>query len=104
MVDGEPEPRFNLIAWHKEGTATCPDDFIFLIIPRKKLRPDCYFAEGDDNFCISPGSVDMSGLIITPREEDFRRLDGQKALSILREVTLSEEEINIVVNKIKENE
>ena len=45
----------------------------------------------------------MSGLIITPREEDFRRLDGQKALSILREVTLSEEEINKVVNKLKEN-
>ena len=103
MVDDEPEPRFNLIAWHKENTVTRTDDFVFLIIPRKKLRPDCYFAEGDDNFCISPGSVDMSGLIITPREEDFRRLDGQKALSILREVTLSEEEINMVVNKLKEN-
>ncbi len=102
-VDGEPEPRFNLIAWHKENTVTRTDDFVFLIIPRKKLRPDCYFAEGDNNFCISPGSVDMSGLIITPREEDFRRLDGQKALSILREVTLSEEEINKVVNKLKEN-
>ena len=100
-VDDEPEPRFNLIAWREDNTYL--ESFVYLIIPRKKLRPDCYFAEGDDNFCISPGSVDMSGLIITPREEDFRRLDGQKALSILREVTLSEEEINMVVNKIKEN-
>ena len=104
IVDGEPEPRFNLIAWRKDNKDTRTTDFVFLIIPRKKLRPDCYFAEGDDNFCISPGAVDMAGLIITPREEDFRRLDGQKAVAILREVTLSEEEIDKVVDKLKKDE
>ena len=97
-VEGEAEPRFNILAW-------CDPEEInsetYLIIPRRKLRPDCYFSEGEENFCISPGAVDMAGLIITPREEDYRRLTAVKAAAILREVTLDEEDIAKICEKVK---
>ena len=95
IVEGEPEPRFNLITWQD---AMNP---VFLIIPRRKLRPDCYFAEGENHYCISPGAVDMAGLIITPREEDFRRLTAEKVSQILQEVTLTAKDIDEVVAKLK---
>lgn len=99
MVEGEAEPRFNILAWYDDSAGVYKDTY--LLIPRRKLRPDCYFAEGEQNFCISPGAVDMAGLIITPREEDYRRLTGEQAAAILREVTLGEEELNEICEKVK---
>ena len=60
------EPMMNIISW------THGDELITVVLPRKKHRPDCYTAEGDAQYIISPGAVDMGGLIITPREEDFQ--------------------------------
>lgn len=91
IVDGESEPRFNLIAWSRG----C------IVIPRRKLRPDCYFAPGERNLCISPGAVDMGGLIITPREQDFLSLTTDKITAILQEVTLSNTELQEVVDRFK---
>ncbi|MCH5178915.1 MAG: DUF4922 domain-containing protein [Prevotellaceae bacterium] len=93
-VNDEPEPRFNLLAWQEQ------DEQVFIVIPRRKLRPECYFAENEEHFCISPGAVDMSGLIITPQEKDFRRLENDKIVDILREVTLPDEEIVTVCKQI----
>ena len=95
IVDGEAEPRFNLLGWN-EG-----EGLVIALIPRRKLRPECYFKEGEQQYLISPGSVDMGGLIITPRREDFERLTADKVCSILREVTLSEDEIMAAVAKLK---
>ncbi|MBO4730928.1 MAG: DUF4922 domain-containing protein [Bacteroidaceae bacterium] len=99
VVEGEAEPRFNILAWLDDTKPEYRETY--LLIPRRKLRPDCYFAEGEQNLCISPGAVDMAGLIITPREEDYRRLTGEQAAAILKEVTLGEEEINKVCEKVK---
>ena len=73
----EPEPMLNIVSWRHE------DDFLSVVFPRTKHRPDCYYAEGTEQYIISPGALDMAGLIITPREEDFERLTPEKALSIL---------------------
>ena len=74
---------------------------VVALIPRRTLRPDCYCAEGDDRMLISPGAVDIGGLLITPRREDFDRLTPQIAAGILREVTLSNEEIEACVRRMK---
>ncbi len=95
-VDGEDEPRFNLIGWRQDNGT-----LVVALIPRRKLRPDCYFAEGDNRMLISPGAVDIGGLLITPRREDFDRLTPQIAAGILREVTLSNEEIEACVRRMK---
>lgn len=99
VVEGESEPRFNILAWYDDSTKAGKETY--LLIPRSKLRPDCYFAEGEQNFCISPGAVDMAGLIITPREEDYHRLTGKKAAAILKEVALGKDEMKDVCKKVK---
>ena len=101
IPEGSPEPRMNVISWHQEWGAGREDEIITLVFPRKKHRPSCYFAQGDDQWIISPGALDMGGLIITPREQDFRRINAEQAISILREVTMTEEELVSVIDKIK---
>lgn len=102
--NGVAEPRMNVISWHQEWGNGREDEIVTLVFPRSKHRPDCYFAEGDDQLLISPGALDMAGLIITPREEDFRKITFEKAVSILREVTMTEEELQPVIAKIKGEE
>lgn len=91
----ETEPMMNIISWRKG------EEFISVVIPREKHRPEAYFAEGDAQFVVSPGALDMSGLIITPREEDFRKLTEEKVLSLLQECGVSEEKMNAIIAKLK---
>ena len=91
----ETEPMMNIISWRKG------EEFISVVIPREKHRPEAYFAEGDAQFVVSPGALDMSGLIITPREEDFQKLTEEKALSLLQECGVSEEKMNAIIAKLK---
>ena len=91
----ETEPMMNIIAWRKG------DEYISVVIPREKHRPEAYFAEGDAQMMVSPGALDMSGLIITPREEDFRKLTEESATAILQECGVSTDKMNSIVTKLK---
>lgn len=91
----ETEPMMNIIAWRKG------DEYISVVIPREKHRPEVYFAEGDAQMMVSPGALDMSGLIITPREEDFRKLTEESATAILQECGVSTDKMNSIVTKLK---
>ena len=91
----ETEPMMNIIAWRKG------DEYISVVIPREKHRPEAYFAEGDALMMVSPGALDMSGLIITPREEDFRKLTEESATAILQECGVSTDKMNSIVTKLK---
>ena len=91
----ETEPMMNIIAWRKG------DEYISVVIPREKHRPEAYFAEGDAQMMVSPGTLDMSGLIITPREEDFRKLTEESATAILQECGVSTDKMNSIVTKLK---
>ena len=91
----ETEPMMNIIAWRKG------DEYISVVIPREKHRPEAYFAEGDAQMMVSPGALDMSGLIITPREEDFRKLTEESATAILQECGVSMDKMNSIITKLK---
>lgn len=91
----ETEPMMNIIAWRKG------DEYISVVIPREKHRPEAYFAESDAQMMVSPGALDMSGLIITPREADFRKLTEESATAILQECGVSTDKMNSIVTKLK---
>ncbi len=91
----ETEPMMNIIAWRKG------DEFVTIVIPREKHRPEAYFAEGDAQVMVSPGALDMSGLIITPREDDFRKLTDGSATAILQECGVSTEKMECIIAKLK---
>ena len=82
IVDGEEEPMMNIVGWREA------ENFIVVVFPRAKHRPDCYYKEGDEQLFVSPGALDMAGLIITPRQEDFNKIDAERAVAILKEVSL----------------
>ena len=95
MRGDESEPMMNIIAWRKG------DEFISVVIPREKHRPDAYFAEGEAQMMVSPGALDMAGLIITPREEDFSKINLYKATALLRECGISAEKMEAIVSNLK---
>jgi len=95
LLPCDTEPMMNIVAWRNES------ETVTVVLPRKKHRPDCYNAEGDNKLLVSPGALDMSGLIITPRQEDFHKMTTDKAVAILQEVALDENGAKEVVEKIR---
>jgi SpoIID/LytB domain protein len=96
--DDEVEPMMNIVSWRYH------DEYLSVVFLRAKHRPDCYYAEGDSQYIISPGALDMAGLFITPRQEDYERLSPERALSILAEVSLSKDEVQQVIERLKSTE
>ena len=96
---GDSEPMMNLVCWRTEDT------FFTVVFARGKHRPDCYpqpeGAAEDASFMISPGALDMAGLIITPRKEDFDRLTAEKAIAILKEVSLGDTQFQETAARIQ---
>ena len=94
IPEGEAEPMLNVLCrfvgngWH------------VLVFPRKKHRPDCYFEEGDENILISPASVDMGGVFITPLEKDFEKITADDIAQILSECCLAADEAQQIAKKL----
>ncbi len=89
VYDGDYEPRMNVLSFNREGQV------ITAIIPRSKHRPDCYYSDGPDKVMVSPGAVDMFGLVITPRKQDFDSLTEKQVLDIYRQVTPQQPKIRV---------
>ncbi len=94
VPEGEKEPMMNLLCY------STPAGTRLVVIPRKKHRPSFYGTEGEGCMLISPASVDMGGVFITPRREDFDRIDAEIINKIFAELCLSEEEIREIAEKI----
>jgi len=93
IVAGSAEPMINLLCSCANGK------WRIMIFFRAKHRPDAFFLEGEQRIFVSPGTIDMAGVIITPREIDFNRLDGESIRNIYAEVSLPEEIINKIIEQ-----
>ncbi len=100
IPEGDTEPRMNVICWRQAGNESRSDEIVTLVFPRKRHRPSCY---KDSSLLISPGALDMGGLIITPREEDFKKITPEWAVEILKEVTMTEEELKPVIAEVTDS-
>jgi hypothetical protein len=88
------EPMMNALCSFQE------DIWRLIIFPREKHRPERYFKEGDDRVLISPAAVDMGGLIVTPLEKDFIRIDAKLIEDIFTEVSEKQEIVAGLLEKI----
>ncbi len=95
VPEGEKEPMMNILSF------STPAAERLVVIPRKRHRPSFYGTEGDDCMLISPASVDVGGVFITPRPEDFKRMDVAAVKRVLDEVCLSKEEINNIAENVQ---
>ncbi len=88
------EPMINVVAWRQN------EDYIAVVFPRRRHRPKCYTAKDESQMIVSPGALDMSGMIITPRKEDFDALTADKAVAILKEVTITDKDMKTVTEAL----
>jgi len=88
------EPMMNVLCSWSKGIWTIH------LFPRKTHRPTQYFATGDDQLLISPGAVDMGGVIIIPRREDFDRIEKEDIVSIMEQVSIDEETYFALTDRI----
>lgn len=54
-------------------------------VPRGAHRPSCYGSDAPDRHLISPGCIDMAGVIIAPRREDYDSLSASDIRAIYSE-------------------
>lgn len=94
VKDGDKEPMMNIISWYGNGK------WISCILPRDVHRPKCFFAEGDKNILISPGSVDLGGVCVFPQEKDFDKITASDIKTILKEVCIGDETMKQISEKI----
>lgn len=95
LKDGDKEPMMNVFTWYERGKwSSC-------IFPREKHRPNSFYAEGEENILVSPGAVDMGGILIFPLEKDFVKITQQDIENIFQEVCISDRKMQIIIDKIK---
>jgi ribosomal protein S18 acetylase RimI-like enzyme len=92
LAGGAKEPMLNLLGAHTGRL------WRLILFPRRRHRPDAYFQEGEGKLLVSPGAVDMGGIFITPREEDFHALDPGLVERIFREVAFTDAEVDALLD------
>lgn len=78
----ESEPMINIIAFTENNK------YKLHIFPRKAHRPTHYFEKQEKQLLISPGALDMAGMIICAREEDFEKISKQDIEDIYSQVSM----------------
>jgi hypothetical protein len=93
----EIEPMINLICTFESGTCT------LYLFPRKRHRPASFFAEGDERLLVSPGAIDMAGVVVVPEREHFAKLGGERMEAIYSEVSFDDAAVNEILERVSSN-
>ncbi len=91
LTHSEAEPMLNMICSFINGM------WRLIVFPRRKHRPSVYYKSGEARVLISPAAVDVGGLVITPIEKDFERVDAEMIQSIYDEILLGEDSVKRII-------
>lgn len=115
VSQGDKEPMFNLLTWYcpitkeEAGNYSRPPgnthglsafEYRAVVIFRNRHRSRHYFSEGPEHLGVSPGCVDMAGLVIVPDALDFEKVDAKLLKEVLSEVSLSKETENNIIRRL----
>ena len=95
MQPEKDEPMLNALCTWSEG------NWIMHLFPRKAHRPWQFFAEGEKQILLGPGSVDFGGVFITPRREDFEKITREDVVDILDQVCLDQDDFALLTKRLK---
>jgi (2Fe-2S) ferredoxin len=90
----KPEPLLNIICTYD------PKLWTVYLFPRAKHRPACFFADGEQQLLVSPGAIDMAGVVVVPERAHYDKIDGQQIAAIFSEVSLNGELVNDLIDGI----
>jgi len=88
------EPMINVICTYTKTV------WRLLIFLRRKHRPAAFYLEEDKKIFVSPGAIDLAGIIITPRLADFQRLDASQITGIYQEVLMATDTVDQIIVEI----
>lgn len=91
------EPMMNIISSYDEEFG-----WSLIIFVRSKHRPECFYSEGSEKILVSPATIDLGGVLVSPREEDFIKIDKTLLEIIFNEVSFEKEKFSLLVNKLKD--
>lgn len=81
LMKEEQEPLMNIAGFYEEEFG-----WRVIIFLRAKHRPAVFFAEDESKMLVSPASIDLGGVCVFPREEDFNRITKEQIADIFKEV------------------
>jgi ATP adenylyltransferase/5',5'''-P-1,P-4-tetraphosphate phosphorylase II len=91
VLSSPAEPRMNLLCSYNRNK------WRVVIFPRQKHRPSVYFLPGNERILISPGLVEMGGIVVTPIEKDFDIVNEELIRKIYTEVSVNKETIQKIL-------
>jgi ATP adenylyltransferase/5',5'''-P-1,P-4-tetraphosphate phosphorylase II len=91
LMNEEEEPMINLISFYEEEYG-----WRVIIFLRAKHRPAVFFAEDESKMLVSPAAIDLGGVCVFPREEDFNRITKEMIADIFKEVFIDAEKLDLL--------
>jgi ATP adenylyltransferase/5',5'''-P-1,P-4-tetraphosphate phosphorylase II len=96
LMNEEQEPMINLISFYEEEFG-----WRVIIFLRAKHRPAVFFAEDERKMLVSPAAIDLGGVCVFPREEDFNHITKEMIADIFKEVFVDENKFEVILQKLK---
>lgn len=97
VPEGEQEPMMNILC-----TASAEGNAVrVIVIPRRRHRPSFYGNGENGTMMLSPASVDLGGVFITPLLKDFEALDADIIMATLAELCPSADDLRKTADSIK---
>lgn len=94
VLPADAEPMMNVLTWYdSDGWTSC-------VFPRTKHRPACFYGEGATDLLVSPASVDLAGVMIVPRKDDFVKITAENIRAIFNEVCIDDSALLRIVGKL----
>lgn len=96
LMKENQEPLMNIISFYD-------DEFGWRVIVflRAKHRSHHYFEEGERKLLVSPAAIDLGGVCIFPREEDFNKIDKELIREVFSEVFINADKLNELNSTLK---
>ena len=96
LQPNELEPMMNILSWYDTEKAI----YQVAVILRKAHRPWQFSAEGDAQILISPASVEMGGLFVLARQEDYQKITSDDLADILQQTLIDEADLLKILNHL----
>ena len=97
LVNSKSEPMMNILCNYNEEIG-----WRLIIFLRSKHRPKYFYKTNTERILVSPAAVDLGGLLITPRKDDFERMNKELVKEIFSEVSLDTKMFLFLLEKLKD--
>ena len=91
------EPMMNIICSYDKEFG-----WNLIIFLRSKHRPECFYCKDSGKILVSPAAIDLGGILVTPREKDFVKMERELVRNILSEVSLDVKSFSLLTENLKD--